>query len=311
MVPDAQLNVWVIGASGLIGSAVAAEVERQGWSLYSGPRVPWEDHEVSSTLADGFASFLRASPTSPWAIVWAAGKAVPSSNVRQCEAETVVLTQFLRTIEPEILKGVPRGVFLMISSAGGVYAKVRSSAVTELTTPAPDGPYGLAKLQQEKTVERFSEATGVLWASARVSNVYGPGQDLSKLQGLVTKICESSVTNTPMHVSVPLDTQRDFIFVEDCGRGAAEILRRAMLGEVAGPVLLASGRPVSLGGVVGVLRRLRPGRPPRVRFSADAAKPADGHFAFKSVRLDPSEYIRVSLAEGCAKTLESVTRGRR
>jgi UDP-glucose 4-epimerase len=53
---------------------------------------------------------------------------------------------------------------------------------------------------------------------ARVSNVYGPGQDLTKLQGLISRLALCSLTREPLNLFVPLSTVRDYIYVDDVAR---------------------------------------------------------------------------------------------
>ena len=78
--------------------------------------------------------------------------------------------------------------------------------------------YGESKLEQERIVRAWSAATGVPAAIGRFSNLYGPGQDLTKPQGIISRLVRASLRGEPLLVFVPLDTVRDYLFAADAAR---------------------------------------------------------------------------------------------
>jgi UDP-glucose 4-epimerase len=58
----------------------------------------------------------------------------------------------------------------------------------------------------------------------RIANLYGPAQNRSKGQGLVTAICQSYIRRKPAQIFVGLDTVRNYVYVDD----AVESIVRAM-----------------------------------------------------------------------------------
>src|SRR5205085_1105739 len=112
----------------------------------------------------------------------------------------------------------------------------------------PRTPYGVAKLAMEAAVGRFAADTGTPTVVGRIGNLYGPGQNLAKPQGLVSQVCRTHLTGQPLLLYVPLDTMRDYIYVRDCADVIAAALgsvRERVAGNVGGPVvtkILASGQ---------------------------------------------------------------------
>ena len=99
----------------------------------------------------------------------------------------------------------------------------------------------------------------------RLANLYGPGQNLEKPQGLVSQLCLAQLTRQPLTVYVPLDTMRDYLFVDD----AAAMAAIAGLGAVTPSgrralKVLASERSTTVGAVLGDLHRVTRRRPPVV-----------------------------------------------
>jgi UDP-glucose 4-epimerase len=82
----------------------------------------------------------------------------------------------------------------------------------------------LQKLNNEEMFGAFGREQGVRVLLGRIANLYGPAQNRSKGQGLVTAICQSYIRRKPARIFVGLDTVRNYIYVDD----AVESIVRAM-----------------------------------------------------------------------------------
>ncbi len=145
-----------------------------------------------------------------------------------------------------------------------MYAGASGPPFTEHTEPAPISAYGRAKLRSEEIATAFAVRTSTALLVGRLANLYGPGQDLDKPQGLISQLCQAQLTRQPLNVYVPLDTMRDYLFVDDAaamtvaGLGAVtDSGRRALK-------VLASERSTTVGAVLGDLHRVTRRRPPVV-----------------------------------------------
>lgn len=297
---------WLIGHRGLIGSSVSRQLDLAGGSRFDAPPIDWSD-KSDLALLDSLTVFARTVERrrSPWSIIWCAGKAVPSSSPAACRSETARIDRFLSLLQKSPLRFSP-GAVVFTSSAGGIHAGSQSATVCEWDPPTPTTPYGIEKVLQEKLVETAARELAVPWHSARVSTVYGPGQDLTKSQGLITKLCASTITGSPVTLSVGYDTQRDFIHVDDVGRSLAA-LAGGTVTVASGPIFVASGTPVSIGAIVGALRRLRPFRQPVLRLTPPHTPQTDGHFVYRSIHTALTPLRRVNLHEGLDTVLKSLT----
>ena len=121
------------------------------------------------------------------------------------------------------------------------------------------GPYGKLKFAQEEVArERLSGCMDV--TVARLANLYGPGQDLAKLQGLISRLALSAVTREPLTMFVPLDTLRDYIYVDDASRVALHWLTTDT--SPSGIRVIASGQPTSLGQLISLMQDIAHSRIP-------------------------------------------------
>jgi UDP-glucose 4-epimerase len=181
----------------------------------------------------------------------------PASLAAETELLGTLLHELERTMSPAQLGA---GSVFFASSAGGVYAGSSDPPFDERTEPVPLSPYGTTKLEQEALVRAWSIRHGVPTALGRISNLFGPGQNLSKPQGLISQLAWNDLGRQPLVLYVSLDTLRDYLFAPDCGAMVHEALRSAeQLDRSHGPCLtkvMASGRAMSIAAVIGEYRRI-------------------------------------------------------
>jgi UDP-glucose 4-epimerase len=142
------------------------------------------------------------------------------------------------------------------SSAGAVYAGNPEPPFSESSPTAPLGGYGVAKLRAEAHWYRLASLSRVV--VGRITNLYGPGQDLTKNQGLISRLCVSNLRREPIGVYVSLDTIRDYLFADDCGALVCDLLDHALRDPRTEPVtkILASHQPASIAHLLGECRRV-------------------------------------------------------
>jgi UDP-glucose 4-epimerase len=289
---------WVVGAHGLLGSAVCRRLAALGRRVRT-TVVAWDDHQaaVEALLSEGdrLGSELE--------VFWCAGAGVTATSQEDLDAEVAVLEGFLSTWQPDGTG--PRGLFLA-SSAGGVYAGSSGSPFTEHTEPAPVSPYGHAKLRMEAVATEFAQRTGTALLVGRLANLYGPGQDLSKPQGLVSALCRAQLSRQPINVYVSLDTRRDFLYVDDAAAMVVAATGQVTDHGVRALKVLASERSTTLGAVLGNLHRITRRRPPVVLGTSPQAV-----FQVRDLRLrsvawpETAALARTPMSAGIAATLRS------
>jgi UDP-glucose 4-epimerase len=153
------------------------------------------------------------------------------------------------------------GSFFFASSAGGVYAGVGAPPYDETSPVRPLSEYGRAKIDGEELVTRWSGRAGTPVLIGRVANIYGPGQNITKSQGLISQICRSHLLGTPLSIYVSLDTLRDYLYAPDCAHIIVEGMERlrrehASTGAQVITKIIASQRAITVGAVLGEIRRV-------------------------------------------------------
>lgn len=223
---------WVVGRGGLLGSHVEEALEgRAADADIWRPRRPitWLDPEraqadlelEASTFLDQAARLGRS-----WRLLWCAGAGVLATSPGALAQETLLLSRFLAVITDR-LSGNPAlagaGTLFYSSSAGGVYAASTDAPPFDERSPVGVlASYGAEKLKQEELFARVATSCGVDLVVGRLSNLYGPGQKLSKPQGLIAHVGHAALRQQPVSIYVPLDTIRDYLFAADAGRMVVE-----------------------------------------------------------------------------------------
>lgn len=243
---------WIIGRGGLLGSAVSRAM---GPKFIEAP-VPWESHDAAvEVLESDLERFVRAAGNDDWSVIWAAGTGIIGSTADQLAAETRIMSHLITRMRDSRPAG--RGAFFLSSSAGGLYAGSTHPPFSESTTPRPLSPYGEMKLAQEQILRTTLEGCVPL-VIGRLSNLAGPGQNLVKQQGLVSQLCRAAVTRQSLNVFVPMETLRDYLYVDDAAAMVRRLVENAVRDQPSTPVLrnISSQRPVSVCAVVRTVQQV-------------------------------------------------------
>lgn len=255
-------TAWVVGSGGLLGSRVREALALRGASLASPSPSPfsWSRPErLPEEFAAAARSFAGLLPDPPgrWLVLWCAGAGTVASPEPAMERETSQFAAFLEALGPAL--GSRPGTFFFASSAGALYAGCASFPVTEEVEPAPLSPYGHAKRRQEDLLRAWAAGRpSVSSFVARLTNLYGPGQNPAKAQGLISYLSRCLLHHRPAHVYSPLDTLRDHLHASDAAALVVAGVERLARASSAAHVtkIVASGETATIAMILGIFRRL-------------------------------------------------------
>jgi len=233
---------WTIGATGLLGSALVRQARTQ---LDVSP-ISWQDPpRAREQLIAGTRALATRAQDAPWRILWAAGASTVATTADQTHAELLAVESLASAIADHGPRG-PGTVFLA-SSAGGVYAGSHPAPFSNDTPIAPISPYGILKAEQEAVIRSLGSTCHVV--IGRIANLYGPSQRLDKAQGLISMLVRAAATRQSLNIFVPLDTMRDYVFVDDAARAILSACEPSVDPGVRVEVI-ASGRAVTIGHLI-------------------------------------------------------------
>jgi len=170
--------------------------------------------------------------------------------------ERQVLRAFTDAVADYAARGGRQVGLFYASSAGGLFAGSTGPPFSESTPPNPLSPYGESKVLSEEIVAGLS-AAGVRVGIGRLANLYGPGQNLAKPQGLISQLCVSHHSRQPLNIYVSLDTLRDYLYASDAAALCLDFMDVvSKLGPGVTTKVIASGRPVSIAELLAEMRRI-------------------------------------------------------
>jgi UDP-glucose 4-epimerase len=105
--------------------------------------------------------------------------------------------------------------FIFASSGGTVYGIPQASPLVESTILWPISSYGLTKAIFEKYLGYFESQCGMQYAILRLSNVYGPGQNLLVRQGVISHWLNDIIKIGEIELWGDGEAIRDYIYISD------------------------------------------------------------------------------------------------
>jgi len=266
---------------GLLGSGVAA-FARDVLTA----NIDWTDTGRAIAGLTKLATGLDLGSADSWTVLWCAGASTMRSTSETMHRETAYLGAFLEALTRTVnrTQSSERGVVFLASSAGGIYGRGSSATISERDPIAPVTEYSKGKLAQEQHLHRFHELTDTRCLIGRISNLYGSSQDLGKSQGLISHVCSAAIRRTPLTVTVPLDTRRDYVHTLDAGKRILawiELSRRRVPSITT--KLVVSGRSATVAEIITDVRRVSRLRPRVVYAQVDPRSNSPRYQSFRSV----------------------------
>ena len=215
--------ILITGVAGFIGSNVANRFIKEGFHVVgvdnlSGGKtknIPEEVDFIKGDLSKN--ETINLLPNKCDQIIHLAGQSsgeISFDNpVTDLNKNTV---STLNLINYGIKKSSERIIY---SSSMSVYGESMKKKVTEKAKCEPLSCYGVGKLMSEKYLNIFKKQ--IPFVSLRLSNVYGPGQDMDNLrQGMLSIYLSQAIKNKKIMIKGSLKRRRDFIFIDDVVEGS-------------------------------------------------------------------------------------------
>jgi UDP-glucose 4-epimerase len=266
------VRLLVVG-HGLLGKAVLRCAAAH--DIHPVEPIAWEEPAQARRQLDDLATSFGESIDGPWRLAWCAGAGVVGTSDAQFADEQSYLETFLHALGSLGPAKLTDGAVFFASSAGGVYGAGSSGWISEATSESPVSAYGESKLAQERMIAEWSAATGVPALIGRISNLYGPGQNLAKPQGFISQLLRSMLAKQPFQLRASGDTERDFLHVDDAAARICAWLD--MAGETGVTCkLITAGRSHTLPRVANVARSVTRIQP-KVVYAAKVGTAAQPH----------------------------------
>lgn len=303
-------HILVIGG-GLIGTEVALDLSQRGArvvvvSRSISPRLgalgPEAGIELVTSEAGQGAALTRAAEGCS-AVVCLAGSSTPAGAAADPErALQGSLGPVLATLESAAEAGVPRAV--IASSGGTVYGAGAPIPTSENAPLEPSSLHGVNSLAAEDFASYYGRERGMAVSVLRFSNVYGPGAQARRGQGVITAWTRALARGRPVTLIGPETARRDFVFSTD----AAAAVRLAVTAP-AGIYNVGGGETVALADLLDCLREVSGSEPEVERLPDRGVDVPVTHLDISKLRDAAGWEPRVGLREGVAAVWSWETSG--
>jgi UDP-glucose 4-epimerase len=244
----------VTGASGFLGRALVPRLldlgdavvatGRKACPFAPHARLSWRQLDLIDPAAPlkeilaGVDTIYHLS----WSTIPADASLAPSEDAR------VNIVGSLRLLE-NIERGT-RPRFVFASSGGAIYGRLKKAPASEEHPLNPLSAYGVSKRTVEAYLDLFATCYGIRPVSLRIGNLFGPGQDSTRLFGAVTHFSKRALAEAPIILFGDGANVRDYVYIDD----AVDALTRAGRAENSSRALnIGSGEGRSLNEIIAIL----------------------------------------------------------
>lgn len=209
-------SVLVLGSAGFIGSALCSHLARLGHQVFAFGRSEADSIEDGITHIRGSIEdrhLLRDALGKCGSIVYAASITTPGVSARDPSLEVLGnLLPLARLLE--CAADFPRRRIVYLSSGGAVYGDDAAEA-SESRLLEPRSYYGAGKAAAEAFLHACVATSDWSAVILRPSNLYGPGQKVTKGFAIVPTLFDRAVDGKAFQIWGDGSTLRDYCYIDD------------------------------------------------------------------------------------------------
>jgi UDP-glucose 4-epimerase len=243
-------HVLVTGGAGFIGRRLVRALLAEGHEVTVADLRAFPDPAVRTfvgDLCDPEAAARAVQPGTDVIIHLAAVTSVLASVQDPVSTHLLNVDATARLLELGRENEV--GTFLL-ASTNAVVGNVGHAVINEQVMLRPLTPYGATKAAGEMLLGSYVSCYGITGAALRFSNVYGPG--MSEKDSFIPRLMRAARDGEGVQVRGDGTMLRDVVHVDDVVQGVLAAWRARH----TGPLILGSGRSVSVNDMVETARRV-------------------------------------------------------
>lgn len=217
-------KIFVTGGSGFIGSHLVAKLLDSGFSVTNYDISPSDLNPQASHIVGDIMDYESLCKTMQGHNIVCHLAAVV--GVVSCQADEAKMRQVNYYGTENVMKACEHNDInnILFASSSEVYGEGMTNALLyENAELSPLSPYGEAKMQAEKLVERYNHMKKMKSTVIRYCNVYGPRQ---RVDFVISIFINSILKNMPLPVCEHGQQMRNYTYIDDAVKGTVQALLR-------------------------------------------------------------------------------------
>lgn len=217
-------NCLVMGANGFIGSHLVDALAREGHFVRCFDRYKSDTNRFNKPTGGNIEVFAgdflnRSSLYEALDGIDYVFHFISTTNPLVSDADPFIDIETNVRMSVELFalcaeRDIKRVIFA--STGGAIYGNVaRKGAIAEDTCPNPFSPYAIGKLTIENYLNYFAHKHNLKGTAIRISNPYGPRQNILSGQGVVPIFLNKARLNESITVYGDGEMVRDYIYIDD------------------------------------------------------------------------------------------------
>jgi UDP-glucose 4-epimerase len=247
----------VTGGTGFLGSALVTRLQAVGHIARVARSIPQGPGGFVSCNLDASVEAWRAAAQGCVGVFHLAWATVPkTANADPLADLEINVTGTVRLLEA--LRGLPNIPITFVSSGGTVYGEAETLPVPEDHPLRPRTAYGVSKVAVEQYALLYRRLWGVDARIVRLSNPFGPGQDIRGQLGAASIFAARALAGERIEIWGDGSAIRDYLYVDDAISGLlATMLAPPGRFDALDPIVnIGSGRGVSLRELISLLMHI-------------------------------------------------------
>ena len=216
-----KLKIGVVGANGFIGKQLVKKLKVNPLvsELHLFSRSNYINNESYTKIFEHRFELSKENQIIPKALFeievlyYLISDSIPSISwdnpTKELSNNLIPFINFIEKIKIGKIKKI-----IFTSSAGTIYGPSWEKT-GENGVKNPFSPHGITKLTTEYFLEYFKNKHQINYSIFRISNIYGPGQNIQKGLGLVNTILEKHLRNEEVLIYGNGSIIRNYIFIDD------------------------------------------------------------------------------------------------
>lgn len=218
-------NVLVVGSNGFIGKNICRHLQKLGYKIFAADRASKSSHShfdnyfPFDVTTDNFSSIINDVDS----VIYLVSTLLPQPSNQNIEIDiTENLIPVIKLLESIRVAG--RQIKVIFSSSGGTVYGDHDNLIPENSALVPKCSYGILKVTVEHYLKLYHDLHGIPSVSLRLSNPYGPGQNINKPQGVVGIFLNKILAHENIEIWGDGSVIRDFVHVDDVANAFSHAL---------------------------------------------------------------------------------------